>query len=210
MGLKSSALLGAGVMASTPGAKDAALNRLLNGKRPKRAGKSTSKQSSDTTKRSAIAAPRQIPECANDYERYEWELRQRYHRQDRLYRWRAADGIYTIGPPIPPGAKVFFGESDPNKAFKLATAEGYHGCRPAAKMMGVGRIQAHKFFDRVREVDGAYSVYMGKKAGTRYHCRMIHEKSIKMLKGDLPRWRMEARKNGKKTTAANICRGRRD
>lgn len=146
-----------------------------------------------------------VPEFQDDSERYEWEVERRFSRMDTLDRWVAADGIHTIGPPLPPGAIVFTGK-DPTKIFKKATEGGYIACRPAASELGVSRKTVRKLIDRLPEVSVAYVVYPGKKRNSRYHCRMIHKASVRLMQRDVRLWMRKASEGGKKTTAKNIRR----
>ena len=141
----------------------------------------------------------------SDAERYEWEVDQRFNHMDKMDRWLAADGVRTIGPPLPPGATVFFGV-DPTETFSEATKAGYIACRPAAEVLGISRVSVRGMIDRLPELDVAYVVYMGKKRNSRYHCRMIRRKSVSILKRDVRKWMKEANRNGKKTKPKNIRR----
>ena len=145
----------------------------------------------------------------SDADRYEWEIEQRFYSMDTLDRWLASDGIYTIGPPIPPDAIVFTDEKA-TPAFKKATAAGYLACRPAGEALGIGRKSVRLLVDRLTELQTAYVVYPGKVKGTRYHCRVLHKKSIRIVDRNLKYWMKKARSGGKKTTAENLRRGRRN
>tara|TARA_R100000655_G_scaffold81316_1_gene120812 strand:+ start:926 stop:1381 length:456 start_codon:yes stop_codon:yes gene_type:complete len=144
-----------------------------------------------------------VPEFEDDAARYAWEVGQRYERMDSMDRWLSSDDVYTIGPPIPPGAKVFTHEKA-TEAFKLATGSGYIAVRPVCEELGIGRIAVRRIFDRLSGLDVAYVVYPGKKAQSRYHCRVMHRRSVKLIKKDVPRWVMESKRGGKETTAKNI------
>ena len=144
-----------------------------------------------------------VPEFEDDAARYEWEIAQRYSRMDNMDRWLSSDEIYTIGPPIPPGAKVFT-HKKATEAFKLATGSGYIAVRLVCKELGIGRVAVRRIFDRLSGIDIAYVVYPGKKAQSRYHCRMFHKKSVRAIKRDVPRWVMESKRGGKETIAKNI------
>ena len=147
------------------------------------------------------------PEFSSDVDRYEWEIRQRYSTMDTLDRWVASDGIHTIGPPIPPGFRVFWDEKA-TPAFEKATAAGFVACRPAAVELGVSRKSVRLLVDRLTDLQVAYVVYPGKKRNSRYHCRVIHKASLRVVRKSLPIWMEKARKGGKKTTAKNLRRGR--
>jgi hypothetical protein len=149
-----------------------------------------------------------LREFDNDIERYEWELGQRYGEMDRLDRWPSACGHLIIGPPLPPGAKTFE-HARSTEAFKLATSSGYIAVRPTMESLGIGRVAVRRIFDRCSGIDIAYVLYDGKVKGSRYHCRMFHERSVANIKRDLTRWVMESKRGGKKTTKANICRSGR-
>ena len=149
-----------------------------------------------------------VPEFKNDTARYEWELAQRYERMDNMDRWLSSDEVYTIGPPIPPGAKVFTHEKA-TEAFKLATKKGYIAVRLVCAELGIGRIAVRRIFDRLPGIDIAYVVYPGKKARSRYHCRMFHERSVRRIKKNVPGWVEESKRGGKKTTAEIVCRSGR-
>ena len=149
-----------------------------------------------------------VPEFKDDTERYEWELSQRYDRMDNMDRWMSSDGINTIGPPIPPGAKVFTHDRA-TEAFKLATSKGYVAVRPVCEELRLGRVVVRRIFDRVVGIEVAYVVYPGKLRKSRYHCRMFHRRSVEKIKNNLPKWIKESRRGGKKTTAENICRSGR-
>jgi hypothetical protein len=148
-----------------------------------------------------------IPEFESDDERYEWELGQRFYCMDKLDRWVSAAGIHTIGPPIPPGAAVFHGGTSPTEAFTKADKEGYLACQPAADFIGCGRKTVRRMVDRFDSLNVAYSTYDGKVKGTRYHCRMVRKKDLRMLKKQFKERIARMEKGGnKKTTAANIRR----
>lgn len=147
----------------------------------------------------------EIPAFGTDEERYEWEVTQRFSNMDNMDRWLASDNIYVIGPPLPPGCKVYTHEK-PTEAFKLATAEGYIAVRPACEILGLGRLPVRRMIDKLPILDIAYVVYDGKKARSRYHCRMIHNKSVRLIGRDKTKWLKESRRGGKKTTAENIRR----
>jgi len=142
---------------------------------------------------------------SSESERYEWELVQRYNHMDNMDRWLSSDEVYTIGPPIPPGAKVFTHQKA-TEAFKLATAEGYMAVRPVCAELGVGRFSVRRLMDRISGLEIAYVVYPGKKERSRYHCRMLHKKSLRMIKRNLKHWIEESKRGGEKTTAENIRR----
>jgi hypothetical protein len=146
------------------------------------------------------------PEFQDDSDRYEWEIAQRYGTMDTLDRWVAADGVYTIGPPLPPGAVVFT-KKKATPAFKMATESGYIACRPAASELGISRKTVRKIIDRALEIRVAYVVYPGKKKNSRYHCRMIHKSSVRVIARDVPGWLRRVSDGGKKTTAENVRRG---
>lgn len=156
-----------------------------------------------------MASSPQPSDFSSDHERYEWEIQQRYSTMDTLDRWLASDGVYTIGPPIPPGFKVFSDEKA-TPAFEKATAAGFLACRPAAVKLGVSRKDVRLLVDRFTELHVAYVVYPGKKRNSRYHCRVIHKNSLRMVRRSLVGWMKKARAGGKKTTAKNLRRGRRD
>ena len=164
------------------------------------------RQSRGTTKRKDGRGFLQVREFPSDSERYEWEVSQRFTAMDNLDRWVAADGIHTIGPPIPPGSRVFW-HKEPTPAFKLATASGYVACRPAAEVLGLCRKSVRLLIDRPIGLDVAYVVYTGKIRNSRYHCRVIHRRSLRIVKKNTKQWLAKARKSGKKTTAANVRRG---
>tara|TARA_R110002020_G_scaffold249718_1_gene463722 strand:- start:469 stop:1035 length:567 start_codon:yes stop_codon:yes gene_type:complete len=187
-------------MDATLGVKNAAPSRQGSGKEPQKAGSSTPKRSRGTTR---DGGKKSFP---NDDERYEWELIQRFEHMDNRDRWVAADGVYSIGPPIPPGAKVFYGEKS-IPTFEEATSEGYVAIRPACEILGISRRGMRSLVDKLPVLDVAYVVYPGVKKNSRYHCRMIHRKSVNVLKRDVRKWMKEANQNGKKTKAANIRRG---
>ena len=148
-----------------------------------------------------------IPAFSSDDERYEWELEQRFYGMDKMDRWVSAAGIHTIGPPIPPGAPVFHGGSSPSEAFRKADKAGYLACRPAAAVIGCSHKTVRRIADRLESLRVAYSTYDGKIAGTRYHCRMIRKKDLRMLKKNFRERVHRMEKGGnKKTTAANIRR----
>ena len=186
-------------MDATPGAESAAQQPQESGSAPRRGGSSTSRRSRGTTR---SVGEKSFP---TDEERYEWEIEQRFKAMDSRDRWVAADGVYTIGPPIPPSATVFHGES-PTPTFKLATDEGYIAVRPACEILGISRRGMRSLIDKLMVLDVAYVVYPGVKKNSRYHCRMIHRKSVNVLKRDVRKWMKEANRNGKKTKAANIRR----
>jgi len=150
-----------------------------------------------------------VPDFSSEEERYEWEIQQRYSTMDTLDRWLASDGVYTIGPPIPPGFGVFWDEKA-TPAFEKATAAGFFACRPAAEKLGISRKDVRLLVDRLTELQVAYVVYPGKKRNSRYHCRVIHKGSLSVIKRRLPYWMKKAKAGGKKTTAENLRRGRRD
>jgi len=148
-----------------------------------------------------------IPEFESDDERYEWELEQRFYGMDKMDRWVSAAGIHTIGPPIPPGATVFHGGTSPTKAFMKADKKGYLACRPAAEFIGCSHKTVRRMADRFDSLSVAYSTYDGKIKGTRYHCRMVRKKDLRMLKKQFKERVARMEKGGnKKTTAANIRR----
>lgn len=147
------------------------------------------------------------PEFPSDVDRYEWEIQQRYSTMDTLDRWVASDGIHTIGPPIPPGFPVFWDEKA-TPAFEKATAAGFVACRPAAVELGISRKSVRLLVDRLTDLQVAYVVYPGKKRNSRYHCRVIHRSSLRVVRKSLHIWMEKARKGGKKTTAENLRRGR--
>jgi hypothetical protein len=149
-----------------------------------------------------------VPEFANDEERYDWEVYQRYRRMDKMDRWPSADGVFVLGPPLPPNALVFTHEKA-TEAFKLATASGYSAMIPVSKTLGISKITMRRIFDRMNGLDIAFVVYEGKRAGSRYHCRMVHKKSVAYMKKTLPLWIRESRRGGKKTGPENIRRARR-
>jgi hypothetical protein len=146
-----------------------------------------------------------IPEFESDAERYEWEVWQRFNNMSKLDRWLAADGVYTIGPPIPPKAKVFT-HKEPGEAFNAAGNAGYVACRPASEELGVSRTTFRRIFDKMPGLKIAYVVYDGKIRGSRYHCRMLHRRSVNRVKRNLPRWVKGALVGGKKTTEETIRR----
>ena len=148
-----------------------------------------------------------IPKFENDRERYEWEIDQRYSRMDDLHRWLAADGINTLGPPIPPGAKVFTHEVA-TEAFKLATHRGYFAVRPVCEELNLSRPTVRRIFDRMPNLKVAYVTYPGTLAGTRWHCRMLHRESIHHIKQNIEMWVKRSRRGGKRTTAKTVCRDR--
>tara|TARA_R100000306_G_C4344891_1_gene127152 strand:+ start:262 stop:858 length:597 start_codon:yes stop_codon:yes gene_type:complete len=189
--------------ARTRGVGSAVQKPLASGKRQKRAGVSTLKQSRGTTN----ASDWSVPTFETDSDRYEWEIQQRFESMDTLDRWVAADGVYTIGPPIPPKAVVFF-DDVATKAFEKGTKDGYLACRPAAEKLGISRKSVRLFVDRLTDTRVAYVVYPGKIKNSRYHCRMIHRNSIRTIKKNVPYWMKKARQGGKKTTAENLRRGR--
>ena len=167
---------------------------------------STLKRSRGTTRESGRGPSRPVPDFSSEEERYDWEVEQRFSSMDTLDRWFASDGIYTIGPPIPPHATVFSDEKA-TEAFKKATKAGYYACRPAGEQLGVSRKGVRRLIDRLSELSVAYVVYPGKMSGTRYHCRVIHRNSIRKIKRNVRTWMKKASKGGKKTTAENIRRG---
>ena len=167
---------------------------------------STLKRSKDTKRESGRGPSRPVPDFSSDDERYEWEVVQRFSSMDTLDRWYSSDGVYTIGPPIPPGAVVFM-DDKATAAFKKATQKGYYACRPAGEKIGVSRKSVRKLVDRLPELRVAYVVYPGKLKGTRYHCRVIHADSIRAIKKNPRMWMKRSTKGGKKTTAENIRRG---
>lgn len=146
-----------------------------------------------------------VPEFDSDEDRYEWEVQQRYRAMDNLDRWFASDGVYTIGPPLPPGATVFSDEKA-TPAFEKATKEGFIACRPAAEVLGVSRAVVRLLIDRLPEIRVAYVVYPGKKMNSRYHCRAIHKSSVSIVKKNLSTWMQKVWAGGKKTTGKNIRR----
>jgi GNAT superfamily N-acetyltransferase len=186
-------------MAETLGASLVVQKPLSRGREPQKVRSNMQKRSGATTRR---GAEKDFP---NDEERYAWEVNQRFFHMDRMDRWLAADGVHTIGPPLPPGATVFFGV-DPTKTFEEATKAGYIAVRPAAEKLGVSRRTVRGMIDRLPELDVAYVVYMGKKRNSRYHCRMIQKRSVRVVKRDVRKWMKEANKNGKKTKPKNIRR----
>ena len=123
-----------------------------------------------------------IPSFSSDEERYEWEVGQRFYSMDKMDRWVSAEGIQTIGPPIPPGASVFHGGNSPKEAFRLADEEGYLACRPASEILGCHYKTVRRLADRLEWLTIAYSTYDGKVKGTRYHCRMLRKKELRTLK----------------------------
>jgi len=163
------------------------------------------KQSKSTTKSGGAPAFQAPQSFASDDDRYEWEVNQRYDRMDTLDRWVASDGIHTIGPPIPPGARVFSDEKA-TPAFEKATRAGYLACRPAAVELGVSRKTVRLLVDRIPELSVAYVVYPGKARSSRYHCRVIHRNSLRMVKKNVRIWTKKATQGGKKTSAKNIRR----
>ena len=171
-----------------------------------RGARSRLKRSSGTTGKREVANSPQESDFSSDLDRYEWELSSRFDSMDTLDRWVASDGVHTIGPPIPPGATVFKDEKA-TPAFEKATAKGFLACRPAAEAMGLSRKTVRKIIDRVPEARVAYVVYPGKLRGTRYHCRVIHKDSIRMMKRNIRMWTKRSVQGGKKTTAKNIRRG---
>ena len=189
--------------ARTRGVGSAVQRLLASGRRQKRAGVSTLKQSRGTTNASDWG----VPAFETDNDRYEWEIQQRFEAMDTLDRWVAADGVYTIGPPIPPEAVVFT-DDVATKAFEKGTKDGYLACRPAAEKLGISRKSVRLFVDRLTDTRVAYVVYPGKIKNSRYHCRMIHRNSIRTIKKNVPYWMKKARQGGKKTTAENLRRGR--
>ena len=189
--------------ARTRGVGSAVQRLLASGRRQKRAGVSTLKQSRGTTN----ASDWSVPTFETDSDRYEWEIQQRFESMDTLDRWVAADGVYTIGPPIPPEAVVFT-DDVATKAFEKGTKAGYLACRPAAEKLGISRKSVRLFVDRLTDTRVAYVVYPGKIKNSRYHCRMIHRNSIRTIKKNVPYWMKKARQGGKKTTAENLRRGR--
>tara|TARA_R110000744_G_scaffold11449_1_gene34702 strand:+ start:1449 stop:1904 length:456 start_codon:yes stop_codon:yes gene_type:complete len=148
-----------------------------------------------------------VPEFADDYERYDWEIYQRYRRMDKMDRWPSADGVFVLGPPLPPNSLVFTHDKA-TEAFKLATAKGYIAMIPSAKALGVSKPVMRRIFDRMNGIDIAFVVYEGTKAGSRYHCRMVHNRSIAHMKKTLPLWVKESRRGGKKTGPENVRRVR--
>tara|TARA_R100000808_G_scaffold25087_1_gene61635 strand:+ start:7923 stop:8378 length:456 start_codon:yes stop_codon:yes gene_type:complete len=150
---------------------------------------------------------RPIPKFKNDSERYDWEIDQRYNRMDELNRWLAADGIYTLGPPIPPSALVFTHEVA-TEAFKLATGRGYIAIRPVCEELKLSRPTVRRIFDRMPNLKVAYVTYPGTLAGTRWHCRMLHRDSVKHIKKNVDLWVKRSKRGGKKTTAETVCRNR--
>ena len=187
----------------TRGAGGVAQRLRVSGRRQKRAGLSTLKRSRDTTSANGWS----VPPFDTDGDRYEWEIRQRFESMDTLDRWVAADGVYTIGPPIPPDAVVFF-DDVATSAFKKGTKDGYLACRPAAEKLGISRKAVRLLVDRLTDTQVAYVVYPGKIKNSRYHCRMIHKNSVKIIKKNVSHWIKRARQGGKKTTAENLRRGR--
>jgi len=148
-----------------------------------------------------------IPSFASDEDRYEWEVDQRFYSMDKMDRWVSAEGIQTIGPPIPPGASVFHGGNSPKEAFRLADEEGYLACRPASEILGCHYKTVRRLADRLEWLTIAYSTYDGKVKGTRYHCRMLRKKELRSLKKQYKDRVKGMEKGGnKKTTAANIRR----
>ena len=146
-----------------------------------------------------------IPEFESDAERYEWEVWQRFNNMSRLDRWLAADGVYTIGPPIPPKAKVFT-DKGPGEAFSAAGNAGYLACRPASQELGISRTTFRRIFDKMPGLSIAYVVYNGKIRGSRYHCRMLHRRSVDKIKQNLSSWVKGASVGGKRTTDKTIRR----
>jgi len=149
-----------------------------------------------------------VPEFADDYERYDWEIYQRYRCMDKRDRWPSADGTFVLGPPLPPDALVFTHDKA-TEAFKLATAKGYLAMIPCSTELGISKIIMRRIFDRMNGLDIAFVVYEGTKAGSRYHCRMVHKKSIAYMKKTLPLWIRESRRGGQKTNPENVRRIRR-
>ena len=192
-------------MEKTLGASDAVLRLHLNGREQNQVGRSTLSQSSATTRSVVVGAPPTLAQFESDEERYEWEVERRYDSMDTLDRWNASDGVYTIGPPIPPGATVFFDEKA-TPAFKKATLAGYLACRPAAVELCVSRKTIRLLVDRIQELKVAYVVYPGKVRNSRYHCRVIHKNSLRLIKKNVRLWTKKATKGGKKTNAKNIRR----
>ncbi len=186
-------------MGRTLGASHAVQRHRLLGSEPQEVGLSMQKPLGATTRRDA---GKDFP---SEDERYAWEVDQRFFHMDTMDRWMAADGVHTIGPPLPPGATVFFGV-DPTETFAKATVAGYIACRPAAERLGISRKSVRGMIDRLPELDVAYVVYMGKKRNSRYHCRMIRTKSVSIIKRDVRKWMKEANRNGKKTKPKNIRR----
>ena len=176
-------------MDATPGAESAAQQPQESGSAPRRGGSSTSRRSRGTTR---SVGEKSFP---TDEERYEWEIEQRFKAMDSRDRWIAADGVYTISA-----------ELRPTPTFKLATDEGYIAVRPACEILGISRRGMRSLIDKLMVLDVAYVVYPGVKKNSRYHCRMIHRKSVNVLKRDVRKWMKEANRNGKKTKAANIRR----
>jgi len=141
----------------------------------------------------------------SEEERYEWEVVQRFDNMDNMDRWVSAEDIYTIGPPLPPGCKVFT-HVVPTEAFKIATASGYIAVRPVCEKLGMGRKAVRRMIDRLPILDVAYVVYDGKKAKSRYHCRVVHKRSVAAIKRNKSKWIEESKRGGKETTAENIRR----
>ena len=192
-------------MGKTLGARSVALRLPQSGREQSLGGRSTLSQSSATTKSVVVGASRIPAQFDCDEDRYEWEVGQRYDTMDTLDRWVASEGVHTIGPPIPPGATVFFDEKA-TPAFEKATGAGYLACRPAAVELGVTRKTVRLLVDRIPELRVAYVVYPGKIRSSRYHCRVIHKNSLRMIKKNVRVWTKRATKGGKKTNAKNIRR----
>ena len=151
------------------------------------------KRSKSTTKSGGAPAFQAPQSFACDEDRYEWEVNQRYDRMDTLDRW------------VPPGATVFSDEKA-TPAFEKATRAGYLACRPAAAELGVSRKTVRLLVDRIPELSVAYVVYPGKVRSSRYHCRVIHRNSLRMVKKNVRIWTKKATQGGKKTSAKNIRR----
>ena len=193
-------------MGETRGASSAARRRPLHGSEQRLVAGSTLKRSRGTTREGGRGPSRPVPDFSSEEERYDWEIEQRFSSMDTLDRWFASDGIYTIGPPIPPHATVYSDEKA-TEAFKKATKAGYYACRPAGEQLGVSRKSVRKLIDRFRELRVAYVTYPGKISGTRYHCRVIHRDSIRIVNKNVRLWMKRISQGGKKTTAENIRRG---
>ena len=189
------------MMERTAGARSAAQKLPASGKGAKQAKRSTRKRSKGTGRGSATP----VPDFSSDEERYEWEILQRFERMDNMDRWLSAEDIYVIGPPLPPNCKIFV-HKVATEAFKLATAQGYVAVRPACAELGMGRFSVRRMIDKIPALDIAYVVYDGKKERSRYHCRMLHKKSLRMIKRDPKHWVKESKRGGEKTTAENIRR----
>jgi|TARA_R100001594_G_scaffold127564_2_gene165308 hypothetical protein len=188
-------------MGRIAGVRSAALRLPRHGSAQILAGKNMQKQSGDT-ERGSGSPVRSFP---SDEDRYEWELIQRFEKMDNMDRWLSADDIYVIGPPLPPGCRTFTHEV-PTEAFKIATESGYIAVRPVCEQLGMGRKSVRRMIDRLPILDVAYVVYDGKKARSRYHCRMLHKKSVSLLKRNKKQWIQESKRGGKETTAENIRR----